>query len=238
MCSLWPGTPEISLPWLIPALSLEGGSFLPGGLAVLGRQWRVPAPGQSPKLLTVRAKAVWRPDLWLKLRVHWPQMRLTGASLTLPTCCLGTSAPDLSSGVPGPERRGFGGVLSWWVACIFLRQRGPHRTPAPQALPCPVVKAQEAEMSKASSGCYHQARPHPPEAPEAIPPFSSLLEAPGPPPLLLSLTLKGILESVVGQLLSLVQLFAILGTAAHQVPPASLSRGVSLNSCPLSCGDC
>ena len=61
---------------------------------------------------------------------------------------------------------------------------------------------------------------------------------PGPLPLLLSLTLKGILNSVVGQLLSLVQLFAIPGTAACQVPLASLSRGVSLNSCPLSRGDC
>ena len=101
-------------------------------------------------------------------------MRLTGASLTLPTCCLGTSSPDLGSGVPGPEGRGFGGVLSWWVACIFLRQRGPHRTPAPQALPCPVVKAQEGEMSKASSGCYHRSPPAP-SGGEAIPPFSSLL---------------------------------------------------------------
>ena len=126
-----PGTPEISLPWLIPALSLEGGSFLPDVLAILGRQWRVPVPGQSHPNCSPRDKVIWRPDLWLKLRVHWPQIRLTGASLTLPTCCLGTSSPGLGSGVPDPEGRGFGGVLSWWVGCILLRQRGPHRTPAP-----------------------------------------------------------------------------------------------------------
>ena len=79
-----------------------------------------------------------------------------------------------------------------------------------------------------------EARPCPPEAPEAIPPLSSLLEAPGPAQLLLSLNLKGILESIVGLLLSLVQFFAIPGTATHQVPLSSLSPGVSSNSCPLS----
>ena len=103
-------------------------------------------------------------------------MRLTGASLTLPTCCLGTSSPDLGSGMSGPEGRGFGGVLSWWVGCILLRQKGPHRTPAPSG---PALSGGESTGSRDEQSFFRMLPPKPARAlrrhQRPSHPFSSLL---------------------------------------------------------------
>lgn len=67
--------------------------------------------------------------------------------MALPACCLGISFPSLGSGVPSPEGRGFGGVLSWWVGRI-LRQRGPHRTPALSGPDLPAFPGDESTGSR------------------------------------------------------------------------------------------